>query len=144
MRDMKKYCTLLSIFALILGCSEKLLEKPDDLIPEDKMVEVLTDLAIVNAAKSTSLALLQDNNIEPMTYIYEQHDIDSIQLVESDRYYASLPVKYEQIYKQVEAKLDKQAKDIEDTKKVNDSLRRVELENKGGETYLDKMKDSLS
>lgn len=139
---MKKYCWSLSIL-LLLGCSENLLEKPDNLIPEDKMVEVLKDLAIVNAAKSTNISVLQDNGIEPMAYIYEKHGIDSTQFVESDRYYASLPVKYEQIYIKVESKLEKETKKIEEAKKGNDSLRRVELENREGKTYLEKAKDSL-
>lgn len=132
----------MSILALA-GCNENLLEKPDNLISEDKMVEVLKDLAIVNAAKTTNIAVLQDNDIEPMDYIYEKHGIDSVQFVESDRYYASLPKKYEQIYKKVESRLEKETKKIEEEKKVNDSLRRLELENRGGETYLEKVKDSL-
>lgn len=139
---MKKYCALV-VFLLLISCSENLLEKPNNLIPEDKMVEVLKDLAIVNAAKSTNISVLQDNGIEPMAYIYEKHGIDSTQFVESDRYYASLPVTYEHIYKNVESKLEKETKAIEEAKKVNDSLRRVELENREGKTYLDKVRDSL-
>jgi phosphoribosylanthranilate isomerase len=106
----------LSILALA-GCNENLLEKPDNLISEDKMVEVLKDLAIVNAAKTTNIAVLQDNDIEPMDYIYEKHGIDSVQFVESDRYYASLPKKYEQIYKKVESRLEKETKKIEEEKR---------------------------
>lgn len=108
------------------------------------MVEVLKDLAIVNAAKSTDVAVLQDNDIEPMAYIFEKHGIDSLQFVESDRYYASIPPDYEKIYKKVEEKLEKQAKVMEEAKEVNDSLRRIELENSNGETYLDKIKDSVN
>lgn len=138
---MKNYIWIVLLF-LVVACNEKLMEKPDDLIPENKMVEVLKDLAIVNAAKTTNVAVLQENDIEPMNYIFEKHGIDSIQLVESDRYYASLPVKYEQIYKKVEAELERETKALEEEKKVNDSLRRLELENKGNNN-LDKVKDSV-
>jgi len=139
---MKKLYSIVLIITL-LSCNDTLLEKPDNLIPEDKMVEILKDLAIVNAAKSTNVAVLHENNIEPMTYIFEKYGIDSLQFVESDRYYASIPPEYEKIYKKVEAKLEMQTKAIEEAKKVNDSLLRLKLENKEGGTNLDEVKDSL-
>ena len=110
------------------ACNEQLLEKPENLIPQQKMVEVLMDLAIVNAAKTTNAALLEENDIAPMAYIFEKHDIDSLQFVESDRYYASLPKTYEAIYKQVESRLEKKTKAIEKAKEVNDSINRAKLE----------------
>ncbi len=131
------------LFLCLTACNDTLLEKPDNLIPEDKMVEVLKDLAIVNAAKSTNISVLRDNDIQPMDYIYQRHDIDSVQFVESDRYYASLPVTYERIYKKVESKLEQEVQDVEEAKKLNDSLRRVEMENGESKTYLEKSKDSL-
>ena len=127
MFKMKLYFLPLLLLSLF-SCNEKLLEEPEDLIPEDKMVEILTDLAIVNAAKSTNVAVLQDQGIEPMDYIFEKYDIDSLQFVESDRYYASLPPEYEDIYKRVESRLEEQAKTLEQAKRVSDSLRRVESE----------------
>lgn len=139
---MKKLYAPILIISL-LSCNDNLLEKPDNLIPSDKMVEVLTDLAIVNAAKSTNVAVLHENDIEPMAYIFEKHGIDSLQFVQSDRYYASLPVAYEKIYKKVESKLEKETKGMEKAKEINDSLRRIELESRDAKTSLDKVKDSL-
>ena len=37
------------------SCAEELVEKPDNLIPEDKMVAIIKEMAIVNAAKATNL-----------------------------------------------------------------------------------------
>jgi len=111
------------LIIVLLACNENLVDKPDNLIPEDKMVAVLTDLAIVNAAKSTNISVLHDNNIEPMEYIYNKYDIDSLQFVESDFYYASLPKgAYERIYKKVEAKLEKETEVVEEAKMLRDSL----------------------
>ncbi len=141
-KTMKKLYSIVLIIAL-LSCNDTLLEKPDSLIPEDKMVEILKDLAIVNAAKSTNVAVLHDNDIEPMAYIFEKHGIDSLQFVESDRYYASIPPQYEKIYKEVESKLEKQIKAMEEAKQVNDSLQRIALEKEEGKSNLDTVKDSL-
>lgn len=94
------------------------------------MVEVLKDLAIVNAAKTTNATILRDNNIEPMRHIFEKHGIDSTDFVESDRYYASLPVQYESIYKEVESKLEKEQEILKKAKEVKDSLNLLEMERK--------------
>ncbi|MDO6818411.1 DUF4296 domain-containing protein [Zobellia sp. 1_MG-2023] len=119
---MKKLAAVL-VFFMIISCNEQLLEKPENLIPREQMVAILQDLAVVNAAKTTNMQVLRDNDVEPMDYIFEKYNIDSLQLVESDRYYASLPVEYEKIYKEVEANLESEAKVLEEQKKVNDSLR---------------------
>ncbi|MBT9188207.1 DUF4296 domain-containing protein [Zobellia russellii] len=119
---MKKLAAVL-VFFTIISCNEQLLEKPENLIPREQMVAILQDLAVVNAAKTTNMQVLRDNDVEPMDYIFEKYNIDSLQLVESDRYYASLPVEYEKIYKEVEANLESEAKVLEEQKKVNDSLR---------------------
>ena len=140
---MHKLYTFFLIICLI-SCDEKLIEKPDDLIPEDKMVEVLKDLAIVNAAKLTNVTVLQDNGVDPMSYIFEKYDIDSLQFVESDNYYASLPRgEYERIYKKVESKLVQEVKVIEDAKTVKDSLARMESEKKEDTENVEKVTDSL-
>ena len=140
---MQKLCLfLLSI--MVLSCNENLVEKPDNLIPEDKMVVVLMDLAIVNAAKSTDISVLHDNDIEPMAYVFKKHDIDSLQFVESDNYYASLPKgAYERIYKEVTSKLEKKSKSIEKAREVKDSLARMERESMNNESETDSVTDIL-
>ncbi|MEH6777084.1 DUF4296 domain-containing protein, partial [Maribacter arcticus] len=98
---------ILSMF-LLFSCAEELIQKPENLIPQDKMVLIFKELAIVNAAKGTNIGNLKDNGIEPTTYLFEKFDIDSAQFVDSDRYYASKPLLYETMYKDVETRLENQ------------------------------------
>ncbi|WP_047247192.1 DUF4296 domain-containing protein [Maribacter thermophilus] len=127
---MKKLITLLLVLLVVFySCGEKLIDKPENLIPKDEMVLILKDMAILNAAKSTNMGILKDHEIEPTAYIFEKYKIDSIQFVESDRYYASLPVEYESIYTQVESLLDEQKTLMEEKKKIKDSLELVEKKN---------------
>ena len=137
---------ILTILVWLASCSEKLLEKPENLIARDKMVEVLKDLAMVNAAKITNTTILRDNEIDPMPYIFEKHSIDSMQFVESDRYYASLPIQYESIYKEVESRLEKEQTTLTEAKAVEDSLNLQKREQKQQEERLKKQKttDSLA
>lgn len=99
------------------------MEQPENLIPQEKMVDILRDMAILNAARTTNVAILHKNDIEPMPYLYAKYGIDSIQFSNSDLYYASLPEIYEDIYAKVEARLETEKESIEELKRVNDSLK---------------------
>lgn len=129
----KKNLSLKKVFGIAmviaaLSCNEQLMEKPDKLIPRDKMVSVLKDLALVNAAKTTNIKQLRDKNLDPMAYVFEKHHIDSVQFVESDRYYASLPVAYEKIYQEVEAEIQRDIDVLKQAEAEQDSLEHLEYE----------------
>ena len=140
-----KKCILLLVVLAVSACGEKLMKKPDDLIPKEKMIEILSEMAIVNSAKSTNIAILRDHNIDPTEYVFKKFAIDSIQFVESDRYYASVPSEYEAIYTEVEIRLTNQKKELEDAKMLSDSIRRTEIEVKKikKDVRNPKLKDSL-
>ena len=80
-------------------------------------------MAIVNAAKGTSISVLKDNGIDPTSYVLNKHKIDSAQFIDSDRYYASNPLQYEGIYKEVGELLDEEKTHLEEVKKINDSIK---------------------
>lgn len=104
------------------------MEQPENLIPKEKMVEILRDLAVLNAARTTNVAILRKNDLEPMPYLYAKYGIDSAQFSDSDRYYASLPEEYEAIYAKVEARLELEKEEIEENKRIKDSLKVKEQE----------------
>ena len=143
---MKKWTALFLVFYL-LGCNEQTIEKPENLISKDQMIEIIYDLAIINAARKTNPARLADRNIEPMPFIYEKHGIDSVQFVQSDIYYASIPNEYEAIYKIVEARLESEKSIYEKEKvRVSDSVRKVAEEQRRAlkeQKIRNKAKDTL-
>lgn len=114
---------LLFFLAFMFSCGEKVVEKPENLIPQEKMVVVLHDLAILNSVKSSFSSTLNKNEIEIMEFLYRKHQIDSAQFSQSDLYYASIPLEYQTMYEKVEEMLEKRKKTMEEaTKKKNDSL----------------------
>ena len=118
---LRKYTVLL--FLVLLSCGEKVIEAPDDLISKEKMVEMLYELSLINAAKGTNPKILEENNIEPTQFLFEKHGVDSLQFVKSDIYYASIPAEYQSIYESVSAKLEKNKDEIEEERKrKNDSI----------------------
>ncbi|WP_339707217.1 DUF4296 domain-containing protein [uncultured Kriegella sp.] len=136
---------LFGFFTLFFSCNEKLIDKPENLIARDKMVEVLKDLALANAAKNTNIVVLRENDIEPTTYVFEKYGIDSIQFTQSDTYYASLPGgEYESIYTEVEQQLEDESKRLEEARQLNDSLAAAKKSaDAKSKSSVKKIKDSL-
>lgn len=105
-------------------------EKPDDLIPEQKMVEVLTDLSLINSAKNYNRRMLEGTGLRPSEFLYQKHNIDSIQLARSTEYYASNPDQIERIYRQLQENLEEMKDNLEivteEEKRIKDSLQLIE------------------
>lgn len=117
------------LFFLLLSCDEPLIEKPADLIPQDKMVEMLYDIAIINASGNSNPAILEDRGITAMTYLSEKYEVDSLQFVRSDMYYASRPLEYEAIYSRLESRLSRAKNALEEARRQqSDSIRIISEE----------------
>ena len=124
MNIMKKGLLVLFVFLGLLSCKEKLIEPPQDLIPEAKMTEILYDLALINGIRTTSPTALEKYEIETMPYIYEKYGIDSLQFVQSDEYYASVPAIYQKMYQSLNDRLENHIKEIDKAREQkNDSAR---------------------
>ncbi|WP_291867957.1 DUF4296 domain-containing protein [Maribacter sp.] len=135
---------ILGMFVLFFACNEQLVEKPENLIPKDKMVEILKEMVIVNVAKNTNITKFQENKIDPTTYVFKKFNVDSLQFVLSDRYYASKPDVYEAIYTEIDTLLKREKKVINDLKKLQDSVNKAEKEALKDKNKPKKIKDSLS
>jgi hypothetical protein len=103
---MKRLLYIITFLFLVAGCNEKVIEKPEDLIARDKMVDILIDMALINAGKAIDPNVMEENRVDPMRYIYAKYEIDSAQFVRSDLYYAAIPLEYEAIYEAVEERLE--------------------------------------
>ena len=101
--------------------------KPKNLISESKMVDIITDMSLLNAAKGVDKDILEENGIVPLNFIYEKYQIDSLQFAQSNNYYAYNVKKYEAIYAKVKVRLENEKKSItakqEERKKQQDSIR---------------------
>lgn len=127
---MNRIFAVISIILLMSSCNDiQKPSKPKNLIPQDKMADIIADISILNAAKSINKYELEDKNLNPENYIYNKYDIDSVQFAESNKYYAYDVKKYEEIYLKAKEKLENQKEEIrklqEIEKKKKDSIRKV-------------------
>ena len=69
------------VFAMLSACQETNIEKPErpeNLLSENKMVEVLYDMALVSSAKGINKRLLENKGIKPDSFIYKKHNIHAL------------------------------------------------------------------
>lgn len=102
---MKKGVLFFILISLILSCKEEVVKKPENLIEKEIMVDVMYDLALLEAIKYQSPNALQAHKINPDEYIYKKYKIDSAQFVQSNMYYASDYKEYKKMYDQINSKL---------------------------------------
>lgn len=97
---------VLFIAIFILSCSKNPAPKPDVLLDDEVMTDILFDLAILQAAEGTMSYRLIENNIKTNTFIYDKYKIDSITYYQNQKYYAADPRKYKKMYQKVLERLD--------------------------------------
>lgn len=116
---------LFILLILIMSCSNQ--DGPSDLMSEEQMVNFLLDINIINSSRAyRNNSDLNYYNIKD-TFLYKKHNIDSLQFVNSNKYYSSNPKQYLRIYSNLQKKMRfiKDSIEIElnnETKKIMDSL----------------------
>lgn len=98
---------LLVFFAILMSCNKEVVKKPDNLIEQDKMVDVMYDLTLLSAIKIQNSSLPNAEAINSNEYIYKKYKIDSLQFVQSNIYYASDSKEYKKMIEEIKKRLDK-------------------------------------
>lgn len=103
--------SLLLCVCLLSACSAPEDERPDNLVPEDRMAEILTQVHIAEARVSRlGLRSVDSSNIvykHLESQIFQKYKVDTSAYRKSYIYYSSHPKDMEAIYKRVTAKLQK-------------------------------------
>jgi hypothetical protein len=101
-----KFTLYIVTILLLIGCQDvKRPEKPDDLIPREKMVDIFTDAYIMNAARSINLKVINEYGVALDSTFYTKYNIDSLQFVRSNAYYTANLNEYLSLVEEVEQRL---------------------------------------
>ena len=121
---------LLGLLFLTQACQQvKKTEKPKDLISEEKMADIITELSLLNAARNFNKKRLESTGLKTDSYIYDKFKVDSLQFERSSNYYAQEYVQYVRIYDSVDKRLDRLKVKWDSLKKEqakNDSIKLIE------------------
>ena len=116
-------------------------QKPENLIPEDKMVDIMYDMFLLNSAKGVNKTILEVNGVMPEKYLFEKYSIDSTQFAESNNYYVYNTKTYESILNRIKEKIDLKKKEYDALEKIEDAERQKKADSILAERK--KLKDSL-
>lgn len=101
-------------------------EEPKNLIGKDKMVDVLTEAYLANAARSIDNKTILAEGIKMDSLFYSKFEVDSLQFVQSNAFYAADVNVYIDIFQAVETRLDNMVKNLDSIRsagiKFNDSI----------------------
>jgi len=147
---------MLLIVGFASACQDvQKVEKPDNLIPEDKMVDIIAEISLMQSARNYNKSIFEKTGIEPQKHILKKYKVDSLQIKRSSDYYADNVSVYQRIYDSVKNRFEKMkvkldsVQDRERTVKDSiaeikqDSLRAVDSLSLGGE-LKEISSDSLS
>ena len=88
---------------------------PENLISEEKMINIIYDMSLISVSKGINKRILENNGMKPKSYILNKHKIDSLQFVNSNEYYSKDLEKYLYIYESVLRKLELNKEIVLDT-----------------------------
>ena len=128
-----RYVTFILGLGLLLGCQNvEKPERPENLIPEELMADILAEAYIGNAARSTNNRILKSRGVMLDSILYKKFTIDSLQFAASNAFYASDLNGYARLLKKVEERLLAQKvivdtlykQEVAESKRKKDSIKR--------------------
>jgi hypothetical protein len=109
---MKK--AILLALLMLSSCAQMEEVPPENLIGEEKMADLIFELAVLDAAKGFVSKDQKGRIVLDADSFYQFHEIDSAQFTSSNAYYAKQPKAYLRIVSMAKSKLEEFEKNMED------------------------------
>ncbi|UYW01279.1 DUF4296 domain-containing protein [Flavobacterium agricola] len=103
---MKKVLFFNLIFLVLLSCEKNTAPKPEKLITEAELEEVLYEMAILQGAES-QLRTTDNVLIDTYAYIQNRFGLDSLTIVQNNMYYSHDYKNYEKMNERIVKRLKK-------------------------------------
>ena len=133
------------VIVVLFGCNKNVqkIPIPDNLISEEKMVEVIYEMTLISVSKGVNRRILENSGVIPEKYIFEKYNIDSLQFALSNEFYSNDLNMYLDIYNRVKVKLQENKQttidSIENYKKDR-AKRSLEIVNSERSNTIDSIK----
>ena len=116
--EIKKILLFLVVLSMFFSCKKELVKTPNHLIEKDKMVNIMYDLALLEAIKTQNPSSLDSFKINSNEYIFKKYKIDSLQFAQNNIYYAADYKEYKIMFEKIKSRLDKNKISVEKLIKV--------------------------
>ena len=105
---MKRFLLILGIFFIVVACS-KAIDKPKNLLSEEKMVEVMSEIFLYQQTSYLSEINNPDLNFSTLdALILKKHEVSPEDFKNSYNYYVMVPEKYKDILKEIRTQMEAQ------------------------------------
>jgi hypothetical protein len=121
--NMKKISSIFLFIFLVSCTSNTIFKEPKDLIPKDTMSLLIQEMMIASSAKNVKNINLE-KKVNYMPFVYNKYKIDSVRFKNSNFYYVTKIDLYQEIFKDVKEKLEKQKEELTTIKNRMDSIRK--------------------
>jgi len=121
--NMKKISSIFLFIFLVSCTSNTIFKEPKDLIPKDTMSLLIQEMMIASSAKNVKNINLE-KKVNYMPFVYDKYKIDSVRFKNSNFYYVTKIDLYQEIFKDVKEKLEKQKEELTTIKNRMDSIRK--------------------
>lgn len=122
--DNMKKISYIFLFIFLVSCtSNTIFKEPKDLIPKDTMSLLIQEMMIASSAKNVKNINLE-KKVNYMPFVYDKYKIDSVRFKNSNFYYVTKIDLYQEIFKDVKEKLEKQKEELTTIKNRMDSIRK--------------------
>ena len=133
---MKKIITFLTIITLFVSCRDEVVNKPEQLIEKDVMVNIMYDLSILEAIRNQNPTSLDTFKINSRDYIFKKYKIDSVQFAKSNVYYAADYNEYKSMFEQISKRLETNQKKVDSLIKLKKKKKKPILQKKKPTTTI--------
>lgn len=114
----------ITFLVLLSACEKKeVVAKPENLIAEPMMEQIIFDLTYIKAIEGQDRKLADIVKGKENNYIYTKYNIDSLQLAQSNIYYASYPEKYGAMYERIENRFERMKDSVNASMRANTKTR---------------------
>lgn len=128
-KKMKKLVVLL-LFSICFSCGRDRAEKPEHLLTEEEIVNIMYDLSLLQAMSSAAQVEMDSAKIDPSKYIFKKYKIDSLTLAQNEKYYANDMEKYQKLHIKVSDKLAAQKAPLDSLAKKQGSAKKINFTKK--------------
>ena len=124
MKIKKHILSLIILLVAFISCENPIVEKPENLIKKDKMIDIMVDAHLAEAAfnmRHNQDSLVMKSSSTDFYYsVLEDHQIPDSVFEKSFVYYASFPKQFEKMYQDVMNRLNQMEQEFSGRK--NDLL----------------------
>lgn len=103
----KLLLSFLVIFIILVSCKDSPVKTPENVIDENKMVDILYDLSLLDAIKTQGFGS-QQNYPTTTQFLKNKYKIDSVTFANNVKYYASDIANYKKMYEKIRDRLNEE------------------------------------